>query len=184
MGILDADLFGPSIPRMMGLSGEPAWDQQSKERTLDGPFLPSNHFISLFFQESLMKPMINYGISCMSIGFIVKEDSPVVWRGLMVNYPPLTLHSSLSLTSFLSSQVMKALEQLMRHVDWSGLDILLIDMPPGTGDTQLTITQQIPLSGRSSLPLISILLLHDFQKNMKMILKQGQSLFQLLRMLP
>lgn len=72
----------------------------------------------------------------------------------------------------------------MRHVDWSGLDILLIDMPPGTGDTQLTITQQIPLSGRSSLPLISILLLHDFQKNMKMILKQGQSLFQLLRMLP
>ena len=74
-----------------------------------------------------MKPLINYGIKCMSMGFLVKEKDPVVWRGLMV---------------------MKALEQLIRQVDWRGLDILVIDMPPGTGDTQLTITQQLPLAGK------------------------------------
>lgn len=62
----------------------------------------------------------------MSMGFLVGDDAPVVWRGLMV---------------------MKALEQLLRQVDWSGLDVLVIDMPPGTGDTQLTITQQVPLTG-------------------------------------
>lgn len=73
-----------------------------------------------------MRPLVNYGIKTMSIGYLIKEEDPVVWRGLMV---------------------MKALEQLTRQVDWSGLDVLVIDMPPGTGDTQLTLTQTIPLSG-------------------------------------
>eukprot|EP00842_Homolaphlyctis_polyrhiza_P004536 jgi/Hompol1/5083/HPOL_004162-RA len=104
VGLLDADLFGPSIPRMMNLSGEPLIDQKT----------------------GMLVPLTNYGVRCMSMGFLVGQDAPVVWRGLMV---------------------MKALEQLLRQVDWSGLDVLVIDMPPGTGDTQLTITQQIPLSG-------------------------------------
>ncbi|KAH6590150.1 hypothetical protein BASA50_009563 [Batrachochytrium salamandrivorans] len=104
VGLLDADIFGPSIPKMMNLKGQPCVDQST----------------------GMLIPLTNYGVRCMSMGFLVGEDAPVVWRGLMV---------------------MKALEQLLRQVDWSALDILVIDMPPGTGDTQLTITQQIPLSG-------------------------------------
>ncbi|KAJ3392729.1 hypothetical protein HDU92_008232 [Lobulomyces angularis] len=106
IGLLDADLFGPSIPKMMNLSknNEPDWDEK----------------------KSLMIPLVNYGVKCMSIGFLVKEENAVVWRGLMV---------------------MKALEQLIRQVDWSDIDVLIIDLPPGTGDTQLTISQTLPISG-------------------------------------
>ena len=81
-----------------------------------------------------MLPLSNYGVKCMSMGFLV-QDAPVVWRGLMV---------------------MKSLEQLLRQVKWGLLDILVIDMPPGTGDTQLTITQQVPLSGMIFLEWIRI----------------------------
>ncbi|KAJ3022739.1 hypothetical protein HKX48_005366 [Thoreauomyces humboldtii] len=103
-GLLDADLFGPSIPLMLNLRGhEPELSE-----------------------GNLLKPLVNYGVKTMSMGFLVPEGEAVVWRGLMV---------------------MKALEQLLRQVDWSDIDILVIDMPPGTGDTQLTITQQIPVDG-------------------------------------
>ncbi|KAJ8330890.1 hypothetical protein O5D80_000909 [Batrachochytrium dendrobatidis] len=104
VGLLDADLFGPSIPKMMNLQGQTSINQSN----------------------GMLIPLTNYGVKCMSMGFLVDQDAPVVWRGLMV---------------------MKALEQLLRQIDWSNLDILVIDMPPGTGDTQLTITQQVPLSG-------------------------------------
>ncbi|TPX55893.1 hypothetical protein PhCBS80983_g04955 [Powellomyces hirtus] len=103
-GLLDADLFGPSIPLMLNLR---------------------NHEPEMT-EGNLLKPLVNYGVKTMSMGFLVPEGDPVVWRGLMV---------------------MKALEQLLRQVDWSGTDVLVIDMPPGTGDTQLTITQQIPVDG-------------------------------------
>lgn len=73
-----------------------------------------------------MIPILNYGIKCMSMGFLIEESAAIVWRGLMV---------------------MSAIQKLIRQVDWGLLDILLVDMPPGTGDTQLTITQQIPVSG-------------------------------------
>ncbi|KAJ3275267.1 hypothetical protein HDV01_000994 [Terramyces sp. JEL0728] len=104
VGLLDADVFGPSIPKMMNLEGcEP-----------------------LLSEENKLIPLNNHGISCMSIGFLVKEDAPVVWRGMMV---------------------MKSIQQLLWDVDWNNLDLLVIDLPPGTGDVQLTIQQQIEISG-------------------------------------
>ncbi|KAI9172896.1 hypothetical protein H9P43_007027 [Blastocladiella emersonii ATCC 22665] len=104
VGILDADLYGPSIPRLMNLRNtEPAMDEHNR-----------------------LLPLSNYGVQCMSMGFLVREEDPVVWRGMMI---------------------MKALEQLLRQVNWGSLDVLVVDMPPGTGDTQLTLTQQIPLAG-------------------------------------
>ena len=103
VGILDADIFGPSIPRLLNLSERP--------RTT---------------ADSRLIPLTNYGLKAMSMGFLVPPDNAIVWRGLMV---------------------MKALQQLLFDVEWGGLDVLVIDMPPGTGDTQLTITQQIVLDG-------------------------------------
>jgi len=103
VGILDADVFGPSIPKLMNLSGNPA-----------------------LTHDNLMEPLINYGVKCMSMGFLVDEDEAIVWRGPMV---------------------MSALQKLTRNVAWSPLDYLLIDMPPGTGDTQLSITQLLPIKG-------------------------------------
>ena len=103
VGLLDCDIYGPSIPRMLNLSGQP---EMIGERTL--------------------RPMANYGIKCMSIGFLVAEDTAMIWRGPMV---------------------MQALEQMMRDVDWGVLDVLLCDLPPGTGDAQLTMAQRVPLTG-------------------------------------
>ncbi|XP_073495172.1 iron-sulfur cluster transfer protein NUBPL isoform X1 [Phyllobates terribilis] len=103
VGLLDADVYGPSIPRMMNLKGNPEVSD-----------------------KNLMIPLVNYGIKCMSMGFLVEETAPIVWRGLMV---------------------MSAIERLLRQVDWGELDYLVIDMPPGTGDVQLSISQNIPISG-------------------------------------
>jgi ATP-binding protein involved in chromosome partitioning len=102
-GLLDADIFGPSVPRMMNLKGEPRLSQKG-------------HLI----------PLLNYGIKTMSMGYLVEEKDPIVWRGLMV---------------------MKAIQQLLWEVDWGELDCLVIDLPPGTGDVQLTISQQVELAG-------------------------------------
>jgi ATP-binding protein involved in chromosome partitioning len=93
--MLDADIYGPSQPRMLGLSGQP----ESK----DGKTL---------------EPMVNYDIKAMSIGFLVEEDTPMIWRGPMVT---------------------QALEQLLNDTNWGNLDYLIVDLPPGTGDTQLTL---------------------------------------------
>lgn len=103
VGILDADLFGPSIPKLLNLSGEPRISDNGK-----------------------LIPLTNYGLQSMSMGYLIGPESPVVWRGLMV---------------------MKALQQLLYEVEWSNLDYLVIDMPPGTGDTQLTISQQLKVDG-------------------------------------
>src|SRR6202035_1274423 len=103
VGVLDADIYGPSMPRMLGISGRP--------RSRDGKRLI---------------PMENYGLKCMSMGFLVAEDTPMIWRGPMV---------------------MSALTQMLRDVDWGELDIMVVDMPPGTGDAQLTMAQQVPLKG-------------------------------------
>ncbi|KAI7870976.1 P-loop containing nucleoside triphosphate hydrolase protein [Spinellus fusiger] len=104
VGLLDADIFGPSLPSLMNLSGEPDLSEKN------------GHLI----------PLQNYGVKCMSMGFLVDKEAPVVWRGLMV---------------------MKAMQQLLHQVDWGQLDLLVIDMPPGTGDVQLTVSQQVVLSG-------------------------------------
>ncbi|KAM9842021.1 iron-sulfur cluster transfer protein NUBPL isoform 2-T2 [Aulostomus maculatus] len=103
VGLLDADIHGPSIPKLMNLKGNPDLSD-----------------------NNLMIPLTNYGIPCMSMGFLVDDVAPIVWRGLMV---------------------MSAIERLLRHVDWGSLDYLVVDMPPGTGDVQLSITQNIPVAG-------------------------------------
>ncbi|MDP2124371.1 MAG: iron-sulfur cluster carrier protein ApbC [Parvibaculum sp.] len=103
VGLLDADIYGPSIPRMMGIKGKP--------ETRDGKKL---------------LPMENYGIKTMSIGYLVDEDTPMIWRGPMVQ---------------------SALTQMMMDVEWGELDVLVVDMPPGTGDAQLTMAQRVPLTG-------------------------------------
>ncbi|CAO3613840.1 unnamed protein product [Cunninghamella echinulata] len=104
VGILDADIFGPSIPLLMNLNGEPNLTEKG------------DHLI----------PLINYGVQCMSMGFLVDKEAPIVWRGLMV---------------------MKALQQLLHQVAWDNLDYLFVDMPPGTGDVQLTLSQQVVIDG-------------------------------------
>ena len=106
VGILDADIFGPSIPTLLNLRNQKA--------------------TSMTAQTNLIEPLINFNLKCMSIAFLTKSDGAVVWRGLMV---------------------MQAIEQLLRKVAWAPLDYLIIDLPPGTGDIQLSIAQLIPLSG-------------------------------------
>jgi ATP-binding protein involved in chromosome partitioning len=126
VGILDADIFGPSIPRLLSLSEEPFTNERNHSTT---PLCQFIAFLTLVWgTDGRFVPLMNYGLKAMSMGFLVPSESAVVWRGLMV---------------------MKALQQLLHDVDWGTLDVLVIDMPPGTGDTQLTITQQIFLDGMS-----------------------------------
>jgi ATP-binding protein involved in chromosome partitioning len=126
-GILDADIYGPSMPRMLGISGRP--------RSRDG--------------KSLV-PMANYGLKCMSMGFLVPEDTPMIWRGPMV---------------------MSALQQMLREVEWGELDIMVVDMPPGTGDAQLTMAQQVPLAGAVIVSTPQDIALLDARKGLNMFKK-------------
>jgi ATP-binding protein involved in chromosome partitioning len=103
VGVLDADIYGPSMPRLLALKGKP---ELVGGRTL--------------------KPMEAFGLKVMSIGFLVDEDTPMIWRGPMVQ---------------------SAITQMLREVDWAPLDVIVVDMPPGTGDAQLTLAQQVPLAG-------------------------------------
>uniref|UniRef100_A0A8C0GWX2 Iron-sulfur cluster transfer protein NUBPL n=1 Tax=Chelonoidis abingdonii TaxID=106734 RepID=A0A8C0GWX2_CHEAB len=143
VGLLDADVYGPSIPKMMNLKGNPELS-------------PKN----------LMRPLKNYGIACMSMGFLVEETAPVVWRGLMV---------------------MSAIEKLLRQVDWGQLDYLVIDMPPGTGDVQLSVSQNIPVTGAVIVSTPQDIALLDARKGAEMFRKvhvpvlglvQNMSVFQ------
>ncbi|SLM36643.1 cytosolic fe-s cluster assembling factor nbp35 [Lasallia pustulata] len=126
-GILDTDIFGPSIPTLLSLSSEPR--------------LSSNN---------QLLPLSNYGVKSMSMGYLVDEKAAVVWRGLMV---------------------MKALQQLLHEVDWGGLDVLVLDLPPGTGDTQLTITQQVKLDGAVIVSTPQDIALKDAVKGITMFRK-------------
>ena len=127
VGILDADIYGPSQPRMLGISGQP----ESK----DGKSL---------------EPMRNHGILAMSIGFLIEEDTPMIWRGPMVT---------------------QALEQLLNDTNWGDLDYLIIDLPPGTGDVQLTLSQKIPVSGAIIVTTPQDIALLDARKGLKMFEK-------------
>src|SRR5262249_52141641 len=126
-GILDADIYGPSQPRLLGLSGRP---QVANGNTL--------------------RPMQGHGLKAMSMGFMVDEGTPIIWRGPMVG---------------------SALTQMLRDVEWGNLDILVIDMPPGTGDVQLTIAQQVPLSGAIIVSTPQDLALIDARKGLNMFRK-------------
>jgi len=128
VGLLDADIYGPSQPRMMGIAGRPTATPDSKR----------------------LIPMENFGVRCMSIGFLIKEDTPMVWRGPMV---------------------IGALEQLLRDVEWGELDVLVVDMPPGTGDTQLTMSQRVPLAGAVIVSTPQDIALLDARKGIAMFRK-------------
>ncbi len=127
VGVLDADIYGPSQPRMLGVSGQP----ESK----DGKSL---------------EPMESYGLQAMSIGFLVEEETPMIWRGPMVT---------------------QALEQLLNDTNWDSLDYLIIDLPPGTGDTQLTLAQKVPVSGAVIVTTPQDIALLDARKGFKMFEK-------------
>jgi ATP-binding protein involved in chromosome partitioning len=127
VGVLDADIYGPSQPRMFGLSGKPD--------TKDG---------------SRIEPKINHGIQVMSIGFLIEEDTPMIWRGPMVT---------------------QALQQLLSDTNWVDLDYLIIDLPPGTGDIQLTLCQRVPVSGAVIVTTPQDIALLDARKALKMFEK-------------
>ncbi len=129
VAVLDADVYGPSMPKLFGLTGKPeASDAEGKK----------------------MKPMTRFGVELMSIGFLVAEDTPMIWRGPMV---------------------MSALTQLLREVAWSETDVMIVDMPPGTGDAQLTLAQQTPLSGAVIVSTPQDLALIDARKGLNMFRK-------------
>jgi ATP-binding protein involved in chromosome partitioning len=127
VGVLDADIYGPSMPRLLGIRGRP--------QTVDG---------------KILKPMQNYGLKVMSMGFLVDEETPMIWRGPMV---------------------ISALTQMLREVEWGALDVLVVDMPPGTGDAQLTMAQQVPLAGAVIVSTPQDLALIDARKGLNMFKK-------------
>ena len=127
VGILDADIYGPSLPRMIGVNEKP--------KSQDGKTL---------------EPIQKYGLKCMSIGFLVPEDTPTIWRGPMV---------------------MSALEQMLKDVAWGNLDALVVDMPPGTGDAQLTMSQRVPLAGAVIVSTPQDIALLDARKGLNMFKK-------------
>ncbi len=129
VGILDADIYGPSQPMMMGISGRP--------ESLDG---------------QTMEPMENYGVKVISIGFLIDNDEAMIWRGPMAT---------------------QALEQLLRQTNWGELDYLIVDMPPGTGDIQLTLSQRVPLTGAVIVTTPQDIALLDAKKGLKMFEKVG-----------
>jgi ATP-binding protein involved in chromosome partitioning len=129
VGVLDADIYGPSQPTMLGISGRP----ESK----DGKTL---------------EPLEAYGVQAMSIGFLIDVDTPMVWRGPMVT---------------------QALEQLLKDTNWREVDFLIVDMPPGTGDIQLTLSQKVPVTGAVIVTTPQDIALLDARKGLKMFEKVG-----------
>ena len=127
VGVLDADIYGPSVPRMLGIDGKP--------ESTDGKSL---------------EPMGGHGLQAMSIGFMIDEETPMIWRGPMVT---------------------QALEQLLNDTNWDDLDYLVIDLPPGTGDTQLTLAQKVPVSGAVIVTTPQDIALLDARKGLKMFQK-------------
>ncbi len=129
VGLLDADIYGPSQPMMMGVEGRP---ESSDGKTMD--------------------PLENYGVQVMSIGFLVAQDEAMIWRGPMAT---------------------QALEQLLRQTNWRDLDYLIVDMPPGTGDIQLTLSQRVPMTGAVIVTTPQDIALLDAKKGIKMFEKVG-----------
>lgn len=128
VGLLDADIYGPSMGIMLGVTRPPAIDEERKR----------------------MYPVDVHGIKVMSLGFLLDPDTPVIWRGPMV---------------------MKALEQLLKDVEWPELDYMIVDLPPGTGDAQLTLTQKVPLSGAVIVTTPNEVALIDARKGLAMFQK-------------
>lgn len=132
VGLLDADIYGPSMPRLLDITTRPE------------------------IVEDRIRPIERYGIKVMSMGFLMEEDNPVIWRGPMV---------------------VSALMQMTREVDWGELDVMVLDMPPGTGDAQLTMAQQVPLQGAVIVSTPQDLALIDARKGLKMFKKVDVPIF-------
>ncbi|HKQ62642.1 MAG TPA: Mrp/NBP35 family ATP-binding protein, partial [Candidatus Polarisedimenticolaceae bacterium] len=131
VGLLDADIYGPSVPLLVGLQGErPEFDPETRR----------------------LLPFECHGLRCMSLGWLVDPDSAVIWRGPMV---------------------MKAIDQLLRDVDWGELDVLVVDLPPGTGDAQLTLSQKVRLAGAVIVTTPQDVALADAIKGVAMFRKVG-----------
>ena len=128
VGLVDADIYGPSLPRMLGVSGRPA------------------------LRDKTMIPMEAFGVRCMSIGFLVPEEQAMVWRGPMV---------------------MGALTQLLGQTEWGALDVMVVDMPPGTGDAQLTLSQRVDLAGAVIVSTPQDIALLDARRGVAMFQKVG-----------
>jgi ATP-binding protein involved in chromosome partitioning len=129
VGMLDADIYGPSQPTMLGISGQP--------ESTDG---------------KTMNPMLGHGLQTMSIGFLIDADTPMIWRGPMVT---------------------QALDQLLHQTKWDNLDYLVLDLPPGTGDIQLTLAQKVPVTGAVIVTTPQDIALLDARKGLKMFEKTG-----------
>jgi ATP-binding protein involved in chromosome partitioning len=127
VGLMDADIYGPSVPKLMGLKGKPE-----------------------LLENRVLKPMEAHGLKVMSIGFMVEDDAPLIWRGPMID---------------------SALTQMLREVAWGDLDVLIVDMPPGTGDAQLTMAQKVPLDGAVIVSTPQDLALIDARKGIAMFRK-------------
>jgi ATP-binding protein involved in chromosome partitioning len=127
VGLLDADIYGPSQPRMLGITGKPSSPDGKK-----------------------LRPMANYGVRVMSMGFLVDEDAPMIWRGPMVQ---------------------SAIQQMLTDVEWGELDVLVVDLPPGTGDAQLTMAQRVPLAGAVIVSTPQDIALLDARKALNMFRK-------------
>jgi ATP-binding protein involved in chromosome partitioning len=130
VGILDADIYGPSMPTMMGIHDKPEPSDDGKS----------------------MKPLMGHGLQSMSVGYLIDPDQPMVWRGPMVT---------------------QALEQLLRDTHWDNLDYLIVDLPPGTGDIQLTLAQKVPVTGAVIVTTPQDIALTDARKGFKMFEKVG-----------
>jgi ATP-binding protein involved in chromosome partitioning len=129
VGVLDADIYGPSQPTMLGISGRPVSNDGKR-----------------------LEPLEGHGVQAISIGFLIEADTPMVWRGPMVT---------------------QALEQLLRETNWRELDYLIVDMPPGTGDIQLTLAQKVPVTGAVIVTTPQDIALIDARKGLKMFEKVG-----------
>ncbi|GER29705.1 cytosolic Fe-S cluster assembly factor nubp1 [Striga asiatica] len=139
VGLLDADVYGPSIPIMMKLQGKPEVSEGDKK----------------------MIPIENYGVKCMSMGSLVAEGDAIVWRGPMASFDLFIFFC----------HVMKALEQMTRGVQWGSLDVLVVDMPPGTGDAQISISQRLQLSGALIVSTPQEVALMDARRGVRMFLQ-------------
>jgi ATP-binding protein involved in chromosome partitioning len=133
VGLLDADIYGPSQPRMLGITGRPSSPDGKK-----------------------LRPMANYGVRVMSMGFLVDEDAPMIWRGPMVQ---------------------SAIQQMLTDVEWGELDVLVVDLPPGTGDAQLTMAQRVPLAGAVIVSTPQDIALLDARKALNMFRKVDVPVF-------
>lgn len=136
VGILDADIYGPSQPKLFGLRGKPR-----------------------LVGQRMLEPMERYGVKVMSIGFLVEEDNAMIWRGPMV---------------------ISAITQMLREVAWGDLDILVVDLPPGTGDAQLTMAQQTPLAGAVIVSTPQDIALIDARRGIEMFRKVNVPLLGLI----